>query len=356
MDILSFGYRETGIFQFDGLTERYLGAEKNLLNRFFRYYEYFALKTFFNNAFWLKKSVVKNNIHQQPYDAIHCSAWASFPVAKMFNKPVVLDTDVDSIVLKPMLREKKARKFFYYYPFISTSRIEKIMHDAEMMALTEAALITTNSEEQKKIMINMGIPSEKIYVVWNSSDVDRFRSVPKGVWGKRNGINKKICIFLGDSDFSANLHALQLMHSLSRLLPDILFIHIGGDVYKKDNFIGLGRLPEDEFIQVLRSAHIALAPLKIGSGLKTKVVDYLAAEIPVVTTPVGLQGLEEFRDIFSVAEFDENAFAHSISRLIKDDIFYQQLVNSISKLGAEFNYKNNYKIYHELYDKVVSTK
>jgi len=43
---------------------------------------------------------------------------------------------------------------------------------------------------------------------------------------------------------------------------------------------------------LLRVAAVALNPMLVGSGTNMKMLDYLAAGVPVVSTPVGVRGLD----------------------------------------------------------------
>ena len=47
----------------------------------------------------------------------------------------------------------------------------------------------------------------------------------------------------------------------------------------------------DEPAATLQSATIAVLPLRMGGGVKVKVLELLGAGVPVVTTPVGAEGI-----------------------------------------------------------------
>lgn len=49
----------------------------------------------------------------------------------------------------------------------------------------------------------------------------------------------------------------------------------------------------DDPVEIFLSAHIAIAPLRIGSGVKIKVVEYISAGIPTVATSVGAEGIDD---------------------------------------------------------------
>jgi glycosyltransferase involved in cell wall biosynthesis len=69
---------------------------------------------------------------------------------------------------------------------------------------------------------------------------------------------------------------------------------------------------------LVQSAHIAVVPLQVGSGMRVKILDYWAMGIPMVATRVAAEGLDG-GDQPVVALADEpDAFAQTIMRLAKD--------------------------------------
>jgi glycosyltransferase involved in cell wall biosynthesis len=70
-----------------------------------------------------------------------------------------------------------------------------------------------------------------------------------------------------------------------------------------------GRVRRMGFVPDLRSlfaaADIAVNPVTRGSGSNLKLAEYLAAGLPVVTTPIGLRGYETFADRVEVAPLED---------------------------------------------------
>jgi glycosyltransferase involved in cell wall biosynthesis len=66
------------------------------------------------------------------------------------------------------------------------------------------------------------------------------------------------------------------------------------------------------------SARVAVVPLRVGAGVKRKVVEALSEGLPLVTTPVGAQGLPGLLRVASI-EADPTAFALAVVRLLTDD-------------------------------------
>ena len=58
-----------------------------------------------------------------------------------------------------------------------------------------------------------------------------------------------------------------------------------------DRVVVTGPVPEEDLRALYARARVVIAPLRFGAGLKGKVVEAMAAGVPVVTTPVGAEGL-----------------------------------------------------------------
>jgi hypothetical protein len=110
----------------------------------------------------------------------------------------------------------------------------------------------------------------------------------RGLAGKRVGI------YVG-SGTVANVAAMMALPSLSGGV-DALFIvgnvaqNVIDDALPRALRI-TGEVSEDELDALLELADVALEPTTAGSGISRKVIAYVRAGVPVVTTPAGLRGL-----------------------------------------------------------------
>lgn len=71
-----------------------------------------------------------------------------------------------------------------------------------------------------------------------------------------------------------------------------------------------GFLPDLD--QAYAAARVVVAPLKVGAGVKFKVVEALVRGIPVVTTPVGAEGIGEGCQWFAAVSEDAEALAEAV--------------------------------------------
>lgn len=65
-------------------------------------------------------------------------------------------------------------------------------------------------------------------------------------------------------------------------------------------------------------SRVAVVPLRFGAGVKSKVVEALQQGLPLVTTPVGAQGLDGVDEVARVAD-DEAAIAEALVALLTDE-------------------------------------
>jgi glycosyltransferase involved in cell wall biosynthesis len=75
----------------------------------------------------------------------------------------------------------------------------------------------------------------------------------------------------------------------------------------------------------LASHRVSIAPLRFGAGLKGKIVEAMAAGLPVVTTPVGAEGMELVHGSTALIAESPEAFARAVVRLCTDHDLHARL-------------------------------
>ncbi len=93
----------------------------------------------------------------------------------------------------------------------------------------------------------------------------------------------------------------------------------GPEIRRLAEHPGVRVTPDPEDLKaVLRGAAVAVAPLRSGSGTPIKILEAMAAGIPVVTTPAGAEGLGRVPSSALSVAGEPGAFADHILRLLKD--------------------------------------
>ena len=75
----------------------------------------------------------------------------------------------------------------------------------------------------------------------------------------------------------------------------------------------------------LASHCVSIAPLRFGAGLKGKIVEAMAAGLPVVTTPVGAEGMELVHGSTALIAESPEALARAVVRLCTDQVLHARL-------------------------------
>jgi glycosyltransferase involved in cell wall biosynthesis len=83
-----------------------------------------------------------------------------------------------------------------------------------------------------------------------------------------------------------------------------------------------GWIDDDALRQCYDRYRVAVVPLRFGAGVKSKVVEALRYALPIITTPVGAQGLEGVEAIAPIVETAE-AFAEATLRLLENDAVWR---------------------------------
>jgi len=140
-----------------------------------------------------------------------------------------------------------------------------------------------------------------------------------------------VALFIG-SNYAPNVQAARFVAgNLCPALPHILFVIAGGVGEALTNGRGpfnlrvTGALSEDEKRSWLQAADVAINPMFAGSGTNIKMLDYLAAGLPVIATPTGARGIEASDVAFLQAGPEE--FASRLDGLLRN-------ADEIRALGA----------------------
>ena len=134
-------------------------------------------------------------------------------------------------------------------------------------------------------------------------------------------------LFVGGKHYPS-IQAIPFIEHITQKFPDVIFYIVGGvneSSKSHSNVRYTGRV--DDIIPYFAIADLAINPITTGTGSNIKLLEYLAAGIPCVSTKYGIRAaqLKDGKDVL-LAE-DESQFFNQINYLLKDD--------SLRKLIAE---------------------
>lgn len=205
-----------------------------------------------------------------------------------------------------------------------------------------ATYIVTVSEKEKEVI---GLPN--VSVVPNGVDIELFQM-------KKNLFitNKPEAdiLFIGDFKWVQNRDSVRWI--INEIYPKLqqyfklarkttLWI-IGKHIpqalkqYQRDNSIIFDENSQKPTEKIFADADILLAPIRIGGGSQYKILEAMASGTPVVTTPLGIEGIEAKDG----KEILVGKTSHDIARLCAKILEDEKLYMTIAKNAREFVEKN----------------
>ena len=161
-------------------------------------------------------------------------------------------------------------------------------------------VLASCSEDAERLRGLYNIPENRLVVVPNGVDTGAIRFTGPTERQQLQGnlrMRRAVAIFIG-SWHEPNLRAVARIIKLAPDLPSVAFAIVGsvGLAFKELELptnVELFGIVEDALKETLLAiAAFALNPVSEGSGTNMKMLDYLAAGVPVVSTDVGTRGLE----------------------------------------------------------------
>ncbi len=193
--------------------------------------------------------------------------------------------------------------------------------------------------DRDKNIMNKFNPDAKTVVIQTGVDIDFFNI------GKKSG-NEKNLVFVGHYKHYPNADAIVyfvrfIFDKIIKRIPDIKLYVVGSGLtedvrrLEKENIIITGEV--EDIRQYLKCPNIFIAPVRLGGGIKGKVLEAMASGVPVVATQEAAEGIqcEHYYDIL-VAD-TASKFADMVIELCLNDKLY----NKISE-NARINAVNQY--------------
>jgi glycosyltransferase involved in cell wall biosynthesis len=174
--------------------------------------------------------------------------------------------------------------------------------EVEAEACAAARLVLACSTDDASELARLyGVDAARLHIAPNGMDtaaVTPADAAARTAHRRALGIDAtRIALFVG-SRHPPNVEAAEAIIELAHALPAVTFLLVGGHCEalaarpRPRNVALMGRVDAATLAAVTAVADVALNPMRSGSGTNLKLASYLAAGLPVVTTPVGTRGYE----------------------------------------------------------------
>ncbi len=237
----------------------------------------------------------------------------TYPLINKFgaSKPKVYNSqNVEYILKEQMLAVAKNKDKLLGY-----------VRDVEYAACDSSDLIIycSKSDREKMKEVYPDFEENQYEVVKNGADlssISYLTSNERKTLRKKLGISGTIAIFIA-SWHEPNIEAVRHISMIAQKTPAINYLIVGsvGDYFAANpeqlsnnlHFTGLVTVEEKDIL--LQCANVAINPMLSGSGTNIKMFDYMAAGLPIVSTPVGARGIEcvdQYAVVCEIEKFPEN--------------------------------------------------
>ena len=190
----------------------------------------------------------------------------------------------------------------------------------ERLATRPFGMVTTIAEADAAVIRKLA-PHATVAVVPNGVDADWFRPLPIDE-------EPNLVVFHGAMSFAPNESAAawmvdQVMPILRHAVPGVRLALAGRDPSARvagladgSSVIVTGEVPDIR--AWLARASVVVCPMRSGSGMKNKVLEGLAMARPMVSTSLGVEGLEVVAGRHLEVEDGPQAFAARVAELLAD--------------------------------------
>ena len=195
--------------------------------------------------------------------------------------------------------------------------------------------------------------------------------IPTGVdteFYKPNDIvnKEKSLVFVGHYKHFPNLDAIvyfvkNIYPKVIEKIPNIKLYIVGSGVtktvedLKSDNIVITGEV--EDIRRYLKRPNIFIAPVRLGGGIKGKVLEAMAMGVPVVATKEAVSGIDYSIGNFALVSDDVNVFADNVVKLYSDEVLYKTLADNSRKIVEEnYNWKKIAEKLNNFYSEKINKK
>lgn len=281
------------------------------------------------------KKALTQVLEKEKFDAVILeSFYTSGYLDDVKDTTVILGTEnIEYLVYK---RYVDNVKFFPIRPGMYLDVLK--MKRFEEKTWQKADVILAVSEIDAQVIRNKS--SKPVIMVPNGVDMDFFDKVTKEKSSKRS------VLFVGSWKYIQNIDAANYLIKevwplLGRQIPDLELWLVGRNPpdqltkLASKNVIFMDNI--EDIREVYRKASMTLIPIRAASGTRLKILEAFASKIPVVCTPIAIEGIaaEDGRDYLR-AETPED-FCNQAKRIFDDRKLAQEITQN-----AHYLVKNKY--------------
>lgn len=327
---------------------------RNILRTGFSLYPFLVIR----NLVPEEKEAVEKELKQNDYDLIHAETFYVMPHIPTTKVPILL---VEQTIEYQVYQHYVQSKSFWLLKQLLNIDVAKIKF-WETKFWQKANKVVAVSESDKRKMQSL-VKGLDVDVVPNGAGEDLV-----SLWQENKKINKIIVLFQANFLWLQNTEAAidlvkKIFPLIKEKLPQAVCRIVGQETQQKlanlkGEDVEIIDLRNDDIEGVKKAyqqATVFLAPLKGPGGTRLKILGAMAAGVPVVTTSVGIEGIDAKDEEQVLVRKSEKEMAEAVIELIKNKKLYQRISRAARKLVEEkYTYKAIAAVLDRIYRQVGS--
>ncbi len=304
----------------------------NILRTAFSVYPFLVIRN------WAKgeKNAIEEKLKKEDFDLIHAETFYVMPHIPETKTPILLvEQTIEYLVYKHFVDEFK---LFFLKPFLYID-VAKLKF-WEKKFWSRATIVAAMSNEDKKIM-KLQLPKLDSEIVPNGVDTEYFNKIVT------HRFPDPVVLYLGNFTWLQNREAVKILMSkvwpmISKNIPNAKLWIIGKDARSFFHNLASENIRVDEVSdvrEVYQQAWVLVAPIYGGGGTRYKNFEAFASGLPVVTTSIGIGGIDAVDGKDVILRDNPADLAKATIELINNPTLAKKIANNAKELVKE---KNNW--------------
>lgn len=156
--------------------------------------------------------------------------------------------------------------------------------------------------------------------------------------------NRKYILFVGGFVHIPNVDGIKwFMEEIYPIIKDSGYeiIIVGSNApeeiinYQSEYVRFTGFLSDEELLEIYNHARVSIAPLRYGAGVKGKVIESMYNGLPIVTTSIGAEGIQEIEKAIPISD-NSIEYANNLLKLMRDDEYWLQCAKAEQEIIRKY--------------------
>lgn len=231
-------------------------------------------------------------------EGIHLSRYLPVIQATPCHPAIVVDWQN----IESELMWRYAKNATFWPKRVIARRTATLLQRSEMMLLEGGETHTVVSDREQQKLLGW-CPSAHVNVIPNGVDTNFFSAshISDAQKNTQSDLRKPSILYVGSMDYHANIDGVtwfagEIWPEIAEKHPELEFVIVGRRPSGTVRALASQRIRVTGTVEDVRpfyaSAVAVVVPLRVGSGTRLKILEAMAAGVPVVSTRLGAEGID----------------------------------------------------------------